>query len=112
MRQIAACLVFHYEKCRRVVQFFSLQRKISSARLNYIRIIFNAKKLRKNAYSHRIRTRLNMKKLLYRTLVFGLAAVSGTFAVYGQDDKAALAAAAGDKYVISAEAGNVNFIDG
>lgn len=112
MRQIAACLVFDYEKGRRVVQFFSLQRKISIARLNYIRIIFNAKKLRKNAYSHRIRMRLNMKKLLYRTLVFGLAAVSGTFAVYGQDDKAALAAAAGDKYVISAEAGNVNFIDG
>lgn len=69
--------------------------------------------LRGNAYSLRIRMRKIMKKILYRSIVLGLAAVSGAFAVYGQrDDRAAITAAAGDKYVISAEAGNVNFIEG
>jgi hypothetical protein len=51
-----------------------------------------------------------MNKILYRAMVFGIAAVSGTFAIYGQDRT--LSAAAGDKYVISAEAGNVNYLDG
>jgi len=51
-----------------------------------------------------------MKRILYRAMVFGIVAVSGTFAIYGQNST--LAAAAGDKYVISAEAGNVNFLDG
>ncbi len=51
-----------------------------------------------------------MKRILYRAMVVGVAAVSMTFAAYGQDRT--LAAAAGDKYVISAEAGNVNYLDG
>ncbi len=51
-----------------------------------------------------------MKRILYRTMVFGIAMISGAFAIYGQDRT--LAAAAGDKYVISAEAGNVNYLDG
>lgn len=53
-----------------------------------------------------------MTKKFIRSVYIGLIAILAVQMVSAQDDREAAAAAAGDKYVISAKAGGVNYVEG
>jgi len=53
-----------------------------------------------------------MRKQIMRLVYLGVLAVMACQAIHGQSERDAAVAAAGDKYVISAKAGGVNYVEG